>query len=77
MKKFIGKIISTKMTQAVVVQRTILYTHPVYKKILRRYKKVKARTEMPVNIGDTVEVVSVRPISKEIHYKVVRKVEAV
>ena len=63
-------VISTKMKNTVVVEYTIVRSHPLYKKILRKTKRLKAHTDKTLKVGDKVVVISSRPISKEKHYKV-------
>lgn len=74
MKAYIGKVISNKMTNTVVVERTITHVHPLYKKIIRRNQKIKAHTDMSLNVGDKVKYVSCRPVSKDKHFKVIEKI---
>lgn len=75
MKKFTGKVVSTKMQKSVVIEREMTRIHPMYKKILKKYQRIKAHTDMALVTGDMVEVESVKPFSKDIHFKVIRKVE--
>lgn len=74
MKAYIGKVVSNKMTGTVVVERDIFLKHPLYKKIMRRTRRIKAHTDIPLNVGDRVKCTSTRPLSKETHYKVVEKI---
>lgn len=72
-KKKIGTVVSNKMEKTVVVrvQRTV--RHPVYGKVISRAKKFYAHTELeaPLNIGDVVEIVETRPLSKLKRWRVV------
>jgi small subunit ribosomal protein S17 len=70
MKKLTGTIVSTKMPKTVVVeiQRTI--THPLYKKAIARSNRIKAHTDETLQVGDTVQLIATRPISKQKHYRV-------
>ena len=64
-KAFTGKVKSTKMdkTVAVVVER--LVRHPVYEKFVKRRATMYAHDESnQAHVGDTVEIVSTRPLSK-------------
>ncbi|OGH07127.1 MAG: 30S ribosomal protein S17 [Candidatus Levybacteria bacterium RBG_13_35_9] len=72
MKKIqIGKIVSVKMGNTVVVEVTRRVTHPLYKKILKRSKKYKVdSSEITPVLGDSVKIVSTKPISKEKHFKI-------
>ncbi len=75
MKDFIGRVVANKMLQTVVVERTILYTHPLYKKQIRRRRRLKAHTTMELNVGDVVKLQSTRPLSRDKHFRVVGKIE--
>ncbi len=69
----IGKVVSTKMQNTVVVSVERSFKMPIYKKIIKRHKKYKAHNEgMSINEGDTVEIVRSRPISKDKHFKVLK-----
>lgn len=74
MKTYIGKVVSTKMNNAVVVERSIDHQHPLYKKIIRREHRMKAMSDMDVKVGDIVKITETRPVSKDIHFKVVEKI---
>ena len=69
-----GKIIGMDKTIVVSVETRAL--HPLYKKYVRRTKKLKAHDEKnEARTGDRVRVVECRPISKEKHWKLVEIVE--
>lgn len=70
MKPYTGTVISNKMSGTIVVERTIVRHHPLYKKIMRRQQRLKAHTDKLVAIGDVVEIVSCRPIAKGVHFRV-------
>lgn len=73
----IGKIVSTKMNKTVVVVLSRVVTHPVYKKKMKRTKRVKAHNELAdVQEGDVVRIESTRPLSREKRYRVVERVDA-
>lgn len=75
MKVLTGKVISTKMQKTVVVEIETTRPHPLYKKIIRSKKKFKAHNEgLKLKVGDKVEIIPTRPISKEKHFKVLKKV---
>ncbi len=72
----VGKVVSTKMQNTVVVSVERSFKMPIYKKIIRRHKKYKAHNEdLSINEGDTVEIVRSRPISKDKHFKVLKVIE--
>jgi small subunit ribosomal protein S17 len=69
----VGEVISNNTDKTVVVAIKREFTHPLYGKRVRRRKKVKAHDEANLcNIGDTVQLVETRPLSKEKHWKVAR-----
>lgn len=75
MKKiFQGKIVSNKMIKTVVVRVESKTRHPIYQKVIIRHKKFKAHNEnMKLEIGDVVEIEETRPISKDKHFRVIKK----
>lgn len=73
MKRFAGKVLSVKMQKTVVIEKKGTKVHPLYKKILRVTKKIKAHSELELAVGDMVEAEAVRPISKDVHFKVTKK----
>ena len=67
----VGEVVSDKMEKTVVVQVTRRITHPVYGKILKRFKKYNSHVASVVpQIGDVVKISSVRPISKTKRWQV-------
>jgi small subunit ribosomal protein S17 len=67
-----GVVVSNKMQKTVVIklERTLL--HPKYGKVVTRAKKIYAHNEdRPLQIGDIVEVVETRPLSKLKRWRVV------
>ncbi|NLI00927.1 MAG: 30S ribosomal protein S17 [Chthonomonadales bacterium] len=71
-----GRVISDKMMNTVVVAIETRVRHALYGKIMRRTTKFKAHD--PTNecgIGDRVEIMETRPISKEKRWRVVRILE--
>ena len=75
-KEFIGTVKSDKMEKTIVVSIETLALHPLYKKYVKRLKKVKAHDEKnDAKIGDRVRVIECRPISKEKCWKLVEIIE--
>lgn len=70
MKTIQGKVISDKMTKTAVVLFESQYRHPLYGKILKKKKKIHVRNELGAKKGDLVEIVSTRPTSKTVSYKI-------
>ena len=75
-KTKIGKVVSNKMDKTIVVRIDTKFKHPLYNKIMNKTLKVKAHDESNVcGIGDTVEIMETRPLSKDKRYRLVRIVE--
>lgn len=76
-----GTVTSDRMDKTVAVEIIRTYQHPLYKKIVRRSTKVLAHDEQNMcNVGDLVQVVEVRPLSRRKRWKVcqiVSKTESV
>ncbi|MFL3026605.1 MAG: 30S ribosomal protein S17 [Candidatus Neomarinimicrobiota bacterium] len=67
----VGEVVSDKMDKTVVVQVTRKIPHPVYGKILKRFKKYNSHiTTVSPKIGDIVKISSTRPISKTKRWRV-------
>ncbi|GAB6060931.1 30S ribosomal protein S17 [Desulfonatronum thiosulfatophilum] len=61
----IGVVMSNKAEKTIVVSVNKLEKHPLFKKYIRRRKKMMAHDEQNVcNIGDKVEIIESRPLSK-------------
>ena len=75
-KTRIGQVISDKMDKTIVVAIEDSVQHPLYKKTMKRTYKLKAHDENnECGIGDTVEVMETRPLSKDKRWRLVRIVE--
>ena len=75
-KTRVGKVVSDKMDKTVVVAIEDRVAHPLYKKIVGRTYKLKAHDENnECGIGDTVEVMETRPLSKDKRWRLVRVIE--
>lgn len=74
MRVITGVVVSTKMAKTVVVERVIARSHPLYIKTVRRRRRLKAHSDVPLKVGDKVKVVPTRPISKDKHFRVVEKI---
>lgn len=77
-KTRIGQVVSNKMDKTIVVLLKTKAMHPVYGKTLNQSTKVKAHdAENQCDIGDVVEIVETRPLSKDKRWRLVRIVEKV
>lgn len=71
-KILIGKVISTKMQDTVIVEVTRRVPHKLYKKLLKRSEHFKVDTKgTEVAVGKTVKIAETKPISKHKHFKVI------
>ena len=65
-KTRVGKVVSNKMDKTVVVAIQDNVRHPLYKKIIKRTVKFKAHDENNAcSIGDKVQIMETRPLSKD------------
>ena len=69
-RRMSGVVTSNKMTKTVVVEVTRKFRHPLYKKVVYSSKRVKAHDELECQVGDQVQIVASRPISREKHWVV-------
>jgi small subunit ribosomal protein S17 len=75
-KTRVGKVVSDKMDKTVVVAIIDNVKHPLYKKIIKRTVKLKAHDEKnECRIGDRVEVMETRPLSKDKRWRVTNIIE--
>lgn len=75
-KTRVGTVVSNKMDKTVVVSIADNVRHPLYKKIIKRTVKLKAHDEgNACNIGDKVEIMETRPLSKDKRWRVVEILE--
>lgn len=75
-KTRVGKVVSDKMDKTIVVAIEDSVQHPLYKKTMKRTYKLKAHDENnECGIGDTVEVMETRPLSKDKRWRLVRIIE--
>ncbi len=75
-KTRVGKVVSDKMDKTVVVAIADNVQHPLYKKIIKRTVKLKAHDEQNAcRIGDRVEVMEPRPMSKDKRWRVTNIIE--
>lgn len=75
-KTRIGKVVSDKMDKTIVVAIVDNVKHPLYKKIVKRTVKFKAHDEQNAcRIGDRVEIMETRPLSKDKRWRVINILE--
>jgi small subunit ribosomal protein S17 len=67
----VGRVVSDKMDKTVVVAVEETVTHRLYQRHLKKTKKFHAHDEENrCNVGDVVEIVSSRPLSKTKRWRV-------
>lgn len=72
-KIFSGTVVSNKMKDTVVVSVERYEKHPRYFKFVKRRKKFKVHDlGNTAKIGDKVQIVETRPISKDKHFALIR-----
>jgi len=67
-----GRVVSIKMNNTAVVLVTGTKRHNLYKKTFTRSSKFLADDQIHTKLGDIVEIVETRPISKRKYWKVVK-----
>lgn len=73
---YMGTVISDKMDKTITVAVVYNKRHPLYGKVYKITKKVKAHDENnECKVGDVVEIMSTRPLSKDKHYRLVKIIE--
>lgn len=71
-----GKVTSNKMNKTIVVSVLSSFKHPLYNKYIKRTLKLKAHDENnECSIGDRVEIMETRPISKDKRWRLVSIIE--
>ena len=71
-----GRVVSNKMDKTIVVAVEDNVKHPLYNKIIKRTRKLKAHDEENTcKIGDRVRVMETRPLSKDKRWRLVEIIE--
>lgn len=71
-----GYVTSDAMDKTAVVTLQDMDKHPLYGKVVRKSKKVKAHDENnECSVGDLVLIMETRPLSKTKHWRVVEILE--
>lgn len=74
-RKLVGRVLSHRMDKTVVVEVQRRSRDQMYKKYVRHRERYKAHDENnQYKVGDQVEIVEHRPISKDKRWKVIRLV---
>lgn len=68
-KEFVGKVVSSTNNKTITVLVETYKNHPLYRKRVKSSKKYCVHDETnKAKVGDTVRIVSTRPISKTKHF---------
>ena len=68
-KELVGKVVSATNNKTITVLVETYKTHPLYHKRVKSSKKYSVHDESNrAKVGDTVRIVSTRPISKTKHF---------
>lgn len=71
-----GQVVSDAMDKTVVVAVKTTKEHPIYRKKYKVTTKFKAHDEAnKYKVGDLVEIVETKPVSREKHFEVARKID--
>ena len=74
MKKFRGRVVSTKMAKTAVIEVERYRIHPLYKKRVKIKKKYHVHDDLGVQGGEEVIFGEIRPISKTKRWKIIERV---
>lgn len=75
-KSRVGIVVSDKMDKTIVVEIRERVKHPLYKKTVNKTKRFKVHDENnECKIGDKVEIIETRPLSKDKHWRMTAIVE--
>ena len=75
-KTLTGVVTSDKMDKTIVVAINEKKNHPLYGKGVKFTRKFKVRDENnEAHVGDTVEIMETRRVSKDVHFRLVKVVE--
>ena len=75
-KKRIGMVVSDKPEKTILVEVERMVKHPLYKKYIKRRKRFMAHDEKnQARVGDMVEIVETRPLSRHKRWRLVRIIE--
>jgi small subunit ribosomal protein S17 len=71
-----GEVISDKMDKTIVVKVERRFSHPVYKKTVKRSRNFKAHDEKnECKVGDRIRIIETRPVSRDKRWRVLEIVE--
>lgn len=72
----VGTVVSDRMDKTVVVAVERIMRHPLYGKTVKRTKKFHAHDENnECHVGDVVEIMETRPLSRTKRWRVARVIQ--
>ncbi len=75
-KFLVGIVTSTKMQKTITVKVETKFKHPLYRKLVIHTKKYHVHDEnQSANLGDKVEIMETRPISKTVNWTISKVIE--
>ena len=75
-KEIVGVVLKNKMDKSIVVGVERKVKHPMYGKFIKRTSTFMAHDEKnECNVGDTVELMETRPMSKNKRWRLVKILE--
>ena len=75
-KTFTGVVVSAKNDKTITIKVDTYKKHPLYSKRVMSSKKFRAHDELnEAKVGDIVEIMETRPLSKTKRYRLIRIVE--
>lgn len=73
-----GEVVSNRMDKTVVVKIERKFLHPVFKKFVKKTKKLYAHdADNKCKVGDKVQIVETRPLSKSKRWRVFSILESI
>lgn len=75
-RTLVGTVVSNKSDKTIIVRVETLVKHPLIKKYIRRHKKYAAHDPSnECNIGDQVQIIEFRPLSRTKRWHLVSVLE--
>ena len=75
-KSYVGTVVSAKNDKTITVKIESYRKHPLYGKRVKYTKKIAAHDEQNIaKVGDVVEIMETRPLSKDKYFRLVRIIE--
>lgn len=75
-KELVGRVVKNRMQKSIVVSVERKQKHKLYGKFITRTSKFKAHDESDeANVGDLVQLMETRPLSKDKRWRLVKILE--